>query len=101
VSYASDITADYFRRTGQPGDQSLDAAYQYEVTVLRDMLARLEVILADEGVSQETAERVIRCMLYGSPSRAASEARMRQDAEMVKLLERMPRLPVDLEPWER
>ena len=93
MSYAAGIVRDYFRRTGQPGDMSLDACYQYEMTVLRDMLSRLEVILDDEGVPHEVAERVIRCMLYGSPSPAAAGERMRREAEMVKLLAGRPPVP--------
>ena len=29
----------------------------YELTMLREMLTRLEIVLADEGVPQETARR--------------------------------------------
>lgn len=90
MSYARAIVADYFRRRNVPPDSHLDGLYQYEMTVLRDMLDRLEVILDDEGVPRETGERVIRCMLYGSPSPAAAEERMRRDAEMVKLLQNQP-----------
>jgi len=94
VGYAAEIIRDYFRRTGQPGDQRLDACYQYEMTVLRDMLSRLEVILDDEGVPREVAIRVIRCMVYGSPSPAAAEERMRREAEMVKILSERPPAPL-------
>lgn len=90
MGYAADLIASYYRRTGQPNDQALDSYYEYEMSVLREMLSRLEVILADEGVNRATAERVIRCMLYGSPSRSAAETRMRMDAEMVKLLKDGP-----------
>jgi hypothetical protein len=93
MSYAREIVADYFRRRNVPPDSHLDGLYQYEMTVLRDMLDRLETILDDEGVPRQTAERVIRCMLYGSPSPAAAEERMRRDAEMVKLLSERPPVP--------
>jgi hypothetical protein len=96
VSYASEIIEDYFRRTGKPGDLSLDAVYQYEMTLLRDMLGRLEVILDDEGVEAATAKRVIRCMLYGSPSPAAAEMRMRQESRMADLLACTPPMPVQV-----
>jgi hypothetical protein len=86
MGIASEMVHDYFRRMGQPGDMSLDAYYQYEMALLRDMLTRLEVILADEDVPLDAAARVIRCMLYGAPTRAGAEQRMRRDAEMVKLL---------------
>lgn len=96
MGYAREIVADYFRRRNVPPDSHLDGLYQYEITILRDMLDRLEIILADEGVSREVGERVVRCMLYGSPSPAAAEERMRREREMVKLLERLPPLPANV-----
>jgi hypothetical protein len=96
VSYAAEAVRRYLGRTGAPHVTGLDAAYQYEWTVLRDMLGRLEVILDDEGVPRETAERVIRCMLYGSPSPAAAEERMRREAEVVKMLNDRPPIPFEM-----
>lgn len=96
MSHAGKLIEDYFQRKGQPRDTALDAAYQFEMTVLRDMISRLEVILEDEGVPSETAVRVIRCLLYGAPSAADAELRMQQQAEMVKLLQEMPPKPFDL-----
>ena len=93
MSYAAEAVRSYLWRAGVPRETRLDAAYQYEWTVLRDMLSRLEVILDDEGVPRETAERVIRCMLYGSPSPAGAEERMRREAEMVKILREQPPVP--------
>jgi len=93
VAYANALIEDYFRRLGHPRASAMDAVWQFEHTMLRDMLSRLEVILKDEGVDPATAERVIRCMLYGSPSPAVAELRMRQADEQVKLLERLPPLP--------
>jgi hypothetical protein len=90
MSYAHAIVADYFRRRNVPPDSQLDGLYQYEMTILRDMLDRLEVILDDEGVPPEVAQRVIRCMLYGSPSPAAAEERMRRENETADLLNRTP-----------
>jgi hypothetical protein len=86
MSYAHRIVSDYFRRRNVPPDSQLDGLYQYEVTLLRDMLDRLEVVLDDEGVPREVAERVIRCMLYGSPSPAAAEERMRRESETAEML---------------
>ena len=94
MSYAAEAIRAYSARTGRPADNALDAAYMYEWAVLRDMLDRLEVILDDEDVPREVAVRVIRCMLYGSPSPAAAEQRMRRDAEMVKLLNERPPVPI-------
>ena len=96
MSYAHEAVRAYFARTSRPGDQALDAAYQFEMAVLRDMLDRLEVILDDEGVDRATAMRVIRCMLYGSPSPAAAELRIQQERRMVNLLEHIPPVPVDV-----
>lgn len=91
MSHAHSLVENYFRRTGRPGDQALDAAYQFEVAVLRDMLDRLEAILDDEGVPRDVVMRVLRCLLYGAPSPAAAEMRMQQqEQEMVKLMERLP-----------
>lgn len=90
MSYARQLVEDYFRRRDIPPDSGLDGLYQYEITLLRDMLDRLEVILDDEGVPREVAVRVIRCMLYGSPSPAAAQERMRRDAELADRLSREP-----------
>lgn len=57
MSYAGHLMEDYFRRTGRSGNQALDAAYQYQVTVLRDLLDRLEVILDDEHVPHRLRRR--------------------------------------------
>ena len=81
---------DYFRRTGRPGTPGLDAAYQYQTMVLRDLLERLEVILDDEHLPEEMAKRVLRCMLYGSPSVADAELRIQQTEQIKELLERTP-----------
>ena len=86
MSYAAHLIHDYQARTGQPRDGALDAVYQLQWTYLRDMLGRLEVILDDEDVPPEIAKRVLRCLLYGSPSPADAEYRMRQQEETVKLL---------------
>jgi hypothetical protein len=94
VSYARHVVEAYFRRTGRPGDQALDAAYQFEVSVLRDVLSRLEAILDDEGVPRETAERIIRCMVYGAPSPTDAELRMQQSERMIDLLSHAPPRPL-------
>ena len=96
MGYAHQIVTDYFRRRNVPPGSRLDGLYQYEMTLLRDMLDRLEVILDDEDVPREVAVRVIRCMLYGSPSPAAAEERMRRDREMTKLLRERPPVPFHL-----
>ena len=101
MTFAHHLVDDYFRRTGRPGDGALDGAYQFEVAILRDMLDRLEAILDDEGVERATAERVLRCLLYGAPSPAAAEARMRREVEMGSVLRHMPPLPVTVPGHQR
>lgn len=97
MTYARHLIEQYFQRTGQPRDTALDAAWQYQLSVLRDMITRLEVILQDEGVERPTAERVMRCLLYGAPSVADAELRMQQQQErMIKLLHDRPPLPIDV-----
>ena len=90
MSFSGHLVESYQQRTGQPRDRHRDAAYSYQWAVLRDMLARLEVILDDEGVPRETAERVLRCLLYGSPSVVDADDRMERDAELKKLLTEQP-----------
>ena len=90
MSFASSLVTQYFERTGRPRDGQLDAAYQFQLSVMRDTLDRLEVILEDEGVPREITERVIRCMIYGAPSPADAEYRMRQQDEMVRVISRTP-----------
>jgi hypothetical protein len=86
MSYAGQVMEDYFRRTGRPGAAGLDAACQYQVTVLQDLLELPELVLDDEGVPGETVHRVIRHMLYGSPSVADAEMRMQREEQLKDLL---------------
>ncbi len=94
MSYSSTLVERYLQRTGQPRDTGKDAPYAYQWAVLRDLMARLEVILDDEEVPRETAERVLRCLLYGSPSAADADRRMERDREMDDLLARVPPVPM-------
>lgn len=94
---AAHLIEDYFGRTGQPGDSALDGVFMFERALLRDLLTRLEVALEDEDVPRETRIRVIRCMLYGSPSPAVAELRMRQVDWMQAQMAAMPPLP---ENWD-
>ena len=85
---AADLIRDYFARTGQPRDDELDAAFMYQRTVLKELLERLDAILTDEGIDPGTRQRVIRSMLYGSPSEADARLRMEQHERMADLLNR-------------
>lgn len=94
MSFARQEAERFYARTSRPGPGHLDGAYQYETAVMIEMLDRLEAILDDEDVPRETAERVIRCMIYGSPSPAAAQMRMDQQERMADLLSRMPPQPI-------
>jgi Mn-dependent DtxR family transcriptional regulator len=94
MGYASALVESYFRRVGYPSDSAIDGVWQFEHAVLRDMLSRLEVILDDEDVDRPTAERIIRCLLYGSPSPAVAELRERETKRTIELMQRLPPTPV-------
>jgi hypothetical protein len=86
TGFARSLAEDYFRRIGQPRDGSLDAFHQYEMTLIREWLDRLEAVLDDEGVPRDTAYRVVRCMLYGAPTQAAAEVRSWQESARLELV---------------
>lgn len=90
TGFARGLAEDYFRRIGQPCDGSLDAFHRYEMTLTREWLGRLEAVLDDEGVPRETAYRVVRCMLYGSPTQTAAEVRSWQESARMELLKNRP-----------
>lgn len=90
TGFANDLIRQHFVRTGAPQPTAIDAAYQYQMTLLREMLTRLEIILEDEGVEQAAIERVLRCMLYGAPSEAEALMRMEQQERLVDLAGRVP-----------
>lgn len=94
MSLSSRLTEDYRHRTGTSRAAQLDAHYAYQWSVLRDMLGRLEVILDDEGIPRETTERVLRCLLYGSPSQADAELRVEQDERLKEALMRTPPMSI-------
>jgi hypothetical protein len=93
MNRADALIADYRQRTGQPF-RPVDALHQWQWTMLHDMLVRLEVILEDERVPAGTIERVIRCMLYGSPNVGDAEHRAEQERQMKELFMRLPPEPV-------
>ena len=90
MTFAEHLVAEHFRRTGQAGSQPLDGAHQYQVSVLRDLLGRLEIILEDEMIDSPKAERIMRCLLYGAPGRADAELRVQQQERTTELLARRP-----------
>lgn len=94
----NDIIDGYLRAQHRPGDMERDAAYQLQLHVIRSMLAVLEDSLTAEGVTGETAGRVVRRLLYGSPLPDPDEAleRMTAREEAVKAAMLAPPVPVDV-----
>lgn len=70
---AHELMGQYLQRMGQHGRRPDSAVYRFQLDTLRETLTRLEVVLQDEGVPDDTVERVIRAMLYGSPSPAVGD----------------------------
>lgn len=97
MGVARTLAEQYYGRTGQPRDHELDATFMYQRQLLGELLDRLEAVLQDEGVPPETVVRVLRCMLYGSPSAADAMQRMAQEKQMTRLLRERaaPRVTLD------
>jgi hypothetical protein len=94
---AEALFAEYGHRTGTGRHTRAymqDASYRWQVDLLWETLSRLETILQDEGVPPEITERVIRGMLYGSPSPADAEQRLAMVKEMTDLMNRAASKPV-------
>ena len=86
----------YMKRTGH-WNRPVDGVLQFQHTYILDVLRRLEVILDDEGVSPETATRVMRGVLYGAPGEAEAELRIQQQEAMIREMSKQspPRLVRD------
>jgi hypothetical protein len=87
---ADEVVADYFRRTGQPGDMERDAAYQIQWTTVRRMLDRLEVVLGDLRHDPAVIRYILAAMLDDAPNAGAAEERMREHQEAVRLMKEQP-----------
>ncbi len=55
-----------------------DAEYHRQVHTLRHLLGLVDAVLEDEGIPERTRERVVRCVLYGTPD--PTDATLRIDA---------------------
>lgn len=108
MSFAVSAIHEWERRTRRPGPQHNDPWYQYQKDALRDLLIRLEAVLEDEEVPEETARRVIRCMLYGSPHASDAVLRVHQQEQIAQVLQNRPTsvlvrdpssLPEDVKDW--
>lgn len=93
MSLAQQIADNYFNRTRDQADGQLDAAYQFQWTLLRDILARLEVILDDKGIPGQVAEDILRSLVYGAPSPAEAQLRMQQMQTIMDLAAQVPPRP--------
>jgi hypothetical protein len=91
---ASRMLDEYLSRTG---GAPRDAVSQLQVTMLRELLSVLEVVLADELVPRGVALRVLRGLIYGGrPHISDEEYRMTRTREMTEMLMRQP-VPLDVQ----
>jgi hypothetical protein len=92
MSYASDQLR---RITNLNGDgRPKDAAYNYQLAVLREILSVVEDVLNEEHVPDEVAERIIRTVIYGGrPHRADADQRIELTAELADALSRQMPVP--------
>lgn len=87
---AEQLTQLHFQRLGLPNEALLnDPTYRAQMEWLRDMVRRLGIVLEDEGIPDETAERIVRGVLYGAPTEEAAKQRMRQQEERRRFLMEM------------
>jgi hypothetical protein len=87
---ADRLWASYLERIGGREMYDRDPGYRYQFDIMRDMLNHLSVVLEDEGIPTEQAERIMRSVLYGTSSVANAEQRMRAHEVMVKLMSERP-----------
>lgn len=76
--HASHLLADHLRRLGI--SKPADGPWQFQVEVLRSLLAKLDVIMQDEQppIPEAQRDRIMRCLLYGGVPGAA-EAGLRDE----------------------
>jgi hypothetical protein len=91
--------ASYLSRSGGREMFAKDPAYRMHMQVMRDWLHQLGIVLEDEGVPDELAERIIRGVLYGSPNVADAEQRLLDREKMMQLVKQQASQPIvfDLE----
>lgn len=64
------------------------------------MVTRLAVILEDEGISDETATRIVRSLLYGAPTEAEAELRMQQEKRLMEVAMNQPTTEYLIRAWD-
>ncbi len=92
------LIEDFCRRTGQPRAEVKDAAYNYLWNALRETLHRLDVILEDNEIPQSRRDKIIRQMLYGSPSEGEADLRIDIMDHTRSFLEEQIKMPPDKVP---
>lgn len=78
------------RMPGTARARNHDPHFNYQTTWLRHMLSLADVVMEDGGVPVEVRERVVRCLLYGSPNPAEAELRMEQQELLTEALKMQP-----------
>jgi hypothetical protein len=87
LSEALDILEQYLQRVGM--SRPRDAAFQFQVTLLRQWTGHLEQVLDAEPLTHEVRLRIIRAMIYaGAPNLAEAEVRATMQAQMRDILSR-------------
>lgn len=66
-----------------------DAAYHYQLDVLRYTLNHLAVVLDNEGIPEDRADRILRSVLYGTPNAADADQRIRDHEWIAGAISRM------------
>jgi hypothetical protein len=87
VSIAEQVVDEYLKPGAKSRAAVLDAAYRLQMEMLRTLVIHLEDDLHAEGIPADTAERVIRRLVYGSPlPDEEALTRIREREEAVKAL---------------
>lgn len=97
---ARELAGKYLHRMGHTYRTSLDASGQWQLLWLKETVTRLAVILEDEGVSDETAARVVRSLLYGAPTESEAALRMQKDDQLIQAMSRERTRLVFPEGWK-
>ncbi|MER5649687.1 hypothetical protein [Streptosporangium sp. NPDC002524] len=78
---ARQIWESYLRRTGAAEMYGREPVYFQQLNQIRDLMTRLEVILEDEEIAPEQRERILRSVVYGTPTVAEAEQRLNERNE--------------------
>jgi hypothetical protein len=90
---AKEMWESYLRRTGGVEMYTQEPGYRLQYDWMRDLLTHLEVILEDEEIAPEKRERILRSVIYGAPTVAEAEQRLRQQKEALE------RAMTEMPPW--